>query len=250
MKSAKKDKASIRDAIDYDTSTLHPTLYAETLLRNYSAHFFRWSFARRAITPNDDVLEIGCGADYPLLRILTGGAYAKYNTYVGVDMHPLPHINRLNSSLIGEFNFVERWRELQTDKYGYSRVIHFEVIEHMRVEFAREMLRGCYELLSDDGEMYLSTPCYDGVRHAYNHVHEYTIPEMAAMLNDAGFEVTRRYGSFIDIRHIERSDDAAIKSVYKRLKEYFDNHALSCFFAPIMPDNARDCLWVCKKRQE
>lgn len=248
MKRTKKTE-SIRDALDYETSTLHPTAYAEALLRNYSAHFFRWSFARRAMTVNDDVLEIGCGADYPLMRILTSGACAKCNTYLGVDMHPLPHINRLNSSLIGEFNFVERWPELKTDKYGYNRVVHFEVIEHMRVEFAKEMLRGCRELLSDDGKMYMSTPCYDGVRHAYNHVHEYTVPEMAVMLSDAGFDVTRRYGTFVDIKHVTRCDDAAVKSVYARLSEYFDNDALSCFFAPIMPDAARDCLWVCEKRR-
>lgn len=78
-----------RDTRDYDTTQLHANGHGKTLHRDYSAHFWRWSFARSFIGVKDNVLEVGCGEDKPLSKILTGGAAAHVNQYVGVDLNKL-----------------------------------------------------------------------------------------------------------------------------------------------------------------
>jgi 2-polyprenyl-3-methyl-5-hydroxy-6-metoxy-1,4-benzoquinol methylase len=239
-----------RDDREYDTTQLHEAGHGRTLHRDYSAHFFRWSFARRFISRFDNVLEIGCGEDKPLSKILTGGAAAHVNTYVGVDINKLKPSNSQRLRFLGEFNFVENWQCIndfvETPAGGYDVIVHYEVIEHMKVEHGLNMLKGCYALLKPGGAMLMSTPCYDGVRHAANHIHEYTIPELQDMVEVAGFKIEQRFGTFIDIKHIKKSS-VAIANVAEKLAQYYDNDAISCIFAPLFPDQARNNLWVCRK---
>lgn len=250
-----------RDDREYDTTQLREAGHGKTLARDYSAHFWRWSFARRFITAKDNVLEIGCGEDRPLSKILTGGAAAHVNHYTGVDINKLKPSNSQRLKFIGEFNFVENWKNLQKQdgvpKGGFDVVVHYEVIEHMKVEHGAKMLKGAFELLKPGGTMLMSTPCYDGVRHAANHIHEYTVPELQKATEKAGFVVEKRFGTFMDIKNIGRATlsgadgkgdiDKAIKALRPLLAEYYDNDAISCIFAPLYPDHARNNLWVCRK---
>jgi hypothetical protein len=59
-------KEKTRDDREFDTTQLHMAGHGKTLHRDYSAHFWRWSFARRFITAKHNVLEVGCGEDKPL----------------------------------------------------------------------------------------------------------------------------------------------------------------------------------------
>lgn len=249
-----------RDDRDYDTTQLRESGHGKTLGRDYSAHFFRWSFARRFITTKHNVLEIGCGEDKPLSKILTGGASARVKNYVGVDMNKLKESAAKKLNFIGEFNFVTQHKKLKPHipdgEDGFDVIVHYEVIEHMKVEHGRKMLRNCFDLLKPGGVMLMSTPCYDGVRHAANHIHEYTVPELMKATNQAGFEVTERYGTFMDIKHAKKGEglepdmQKAVKMMWGELANYYDNDALSCFFAPLFPDLARNNLWVCKKPED
>lgn len=257
-----------RDDRDYDTTQLRASGHGKTLGRDYSAHFFRWSFARRFITTKDNVLEIGCGEDKPLSKILTGGAAPHVNKYVGVDLNKLKPSESQRLTFLGEFNFVERYRELLKGemKDGFDIVVHFEVIEHMKVEHGAKLLKACFEALKPGGIMLMSTPCYDGKRHAANHIHEYTVPELEKATLKAGFQVQQRFGTFMDIKHIgkarpnmgldENHDNYsqhmpdlldAVKMVRDELSQYYDNDAISCIFAPLYPDHARNNLWICVK---
>lgn len=253
-------KTKSRDDRDYDTTQLHEAGHGRTLHRDYSAHFWRWSFARRFITAKHNVLEVGCGEDKPLSKILTGGAAAHVGHYTGVDLNKLKPSNRQRLSFHGEFNFVERWKELlKGDKAGgYDVVVNYEVIEHMKVEHGAKLLKAMFACLKPGGVLLLSTPVYDGVRHAANHIHEYTVPELQKAIEKAGFEVERRFGTFMDIKHIgkELPSDAnfdpaalrgAIAMVKRCLSEYFDNDAISNIFGPLHPDHARNNLWVCRR---
>lgn len=258
-----------RDARDYDTTQLHEAGHGRTLHRDYSAHFFRWSFARRFIKATDNVLEVGCGEDRPLSKILTGGAAAHVNHYTGVDLNKLKESNSQRLKFIGEFNFVERYKELPqliapsinankkgTAWPGFDVIVHFEVIEHMKVEHGTKMLKAMFQLLRPGGAMLMSTPCYDGKRHAANHIHEYTVPELQKATEKAGFKVERRFGTFMDIKHIgkikplfggpnmEPEDVAKIRDL---LAAYFDSDAISNIFGPLYPDHARNNLWICRK---
>jgi 2-polyprenyl-3-methyl-5-hydroxy-6-metoxy-1,4-benzoquinol methylase len=242
-------RPKLRDDRDYDTTQLRENGHGKALARDYSAHFWRWSFARRFISNKDDVLEIGCGQDRPLSKILTGGAAAHVNRYVGVDLNPLKGSNSQRLEFHGEFNFVERWKEL---KGPFDVVVHFEVFEHMKVENGAKMLKACFSLLKPGGAMLMSTPCYDGVRHAANHIHEYTVPELQKATEKAGFIVQRRFGTFMDIKHIgksetDRASAKAILEVKKALAEYYDSDAISNIFGPLYPDHSRNNLWVCRR---
>jgi 2-polyprenyl-3-methyl-5-hydroxy-6-metoxy-1,4-benzoquinol methylase len=254
-----KSKEIQRDQRDYDTTQLHEAGHGRTLHRDYSAHFWRWSFARNFITAKDHVLEIGCGEDRPLSKILTGGAAAHVNTYTGVDLNKLKPSNSQRLTFLGEFNFVERYKELlKKQPGGFDVVVHYEVIEHMKVEHGAKMLKACFEALRPGGVMLMSTPCYDGKRHAANHIHEYTVPELQKATEKAGFDVERRFGTFMDIKHIGKVPPVAdgvnteelrrsINIVKHGLSQYFDNDAISNIFGPLHPDHARNNLWVCRK---
>lgn len=253
---AKKEKN--RDDRDFDTTQLREAGHGRTLHRDYSAHFWRWSFARRFITMKDDVLEVGCGEDKPLSKILTGGAAAHVNHYTGVDLNKLKPSNSQRLNFIGEFNFVARYKELLKGKPGgWDVVVNYEVIEHMKVEHGTALLKAMFECTKAGGVLLLSTPVYDGKRHAANHIHEYTVPELQAAIEKAGYIVEKRFGTFMDIKHIGKKGllpDAevnnAINVLREKLAEYFDNDAISNLFGPLYPDHSRNNLWVCRKAKD
>jgi 2-polyprenyl-3-methyl-5-hydroxy-6-metoxy-1,4-benzoquinol methylase len=243
-----------RDTRDYDTTQLHEAGHGRTLHRDYSAHFFRWSFARRFITAKHNVLEVGCGEDKPLSKILTGGAAAHVNHYTGVDLNKLKPSASQRLTFHGEFNFVDRYKELlKVRPEGFDVVVNYEVIEHMKVEHGAKLLKAMLLCLKPGGILLLSTPVYDGVRHAANHIHEYTVDELAKAITKAGFIVEERFGTFMDIKHIGKVVtnppiiEDAIKAVKILLSKYFDNDAISNIFGPLYPDHARNNLWVCRK---
>ncbi len=249
-----------RDDREFDKTQLKLTGHGKTLHRDYAAHWFRWSFARRFITNKSNVLEVGCGEEKPLSKIITGGAAAHVNTYVGVDLNKLKPSGSQRLTFIGEFNFVERWKELvKLRPEGYDVLVTFEVLEHMRSDHQVKFLKGCFTCLKSGGTMLLSTPCYDGVHHAANHIRELTIDELNKMVVKTGFKVEQRFGTFMDIKHIGKSgirgqswsvgqvSDISIKEVKDALSQYFDNDAISNIFGPLYPDAARNNVWVCKK---
>lgn len=260
-------KTRKRDDRDFDTTSLREDSSRRTLNRDYSAHFFRWSFARRLIKKTDHVLEVGCGIEKPLSKILTIGIEAKCASYTGVDMNKLKDSSMKRLTFHGEFNFVERWAELKhTTKVtggginsgrlfevGYDVAVNMEVIEHMKVEHGREMLKGLHSLLKPGGTLLLSTPCFNGVAHAANHIHEYTVPELRQELEHAGFKVRQRFGTFMNVKKVGKNTDRpadvekSIATVYDLLSDYFDKNAISNIFGPLYPDQARNNLWVCRK---
>lgn len=245
-----------RDDREFDQTQLRENGHGRTLHRDYSAHFFRWSFARRFIKRTNHVLEVGCGQDKPLSKILTGGAAANVDTYVGVDLNPLKPSNSQRLTFLGEFNFVTKYKEVQKLRpEGFDVVVHFEVIEHMSVANGRKMLNAMFKVLKPGGVMLMSTPCYDGVRHAANHIHEYTIPELTKMTEKAKFVIEDRFGTFMDIK-VQKKEEPdpkygltkkEVQNVYRALSKYFDNDAVSNIFGPLYPDHARNNLWVCRK---
>jgi len=248
---ARREKT--RDERDYDLTQLRESGHGRTLHRDYSAHFFRWSFARRFISAKDNVLEVGCGEDKPLAKILTGGAAAHVDHYTGVDLNRLKPSTSQRLEFYGEFNFVERYKELLKRRpEGWDVVVNYEVIEHMQVAHGAKLLKAMFACTKLGGTMLLSTPVYDGVRHAANHIHEYTVPELQKAIVKAGYCVERRFGTFMDIKHIGRGTEpdgfgTAIRQVRALLAEYFDSNAISNIFGPLYPDHARNNLWVCRR---
>ena len=250
-----------RDDRNYDTTQLRFSSHGQSLHRDYSAHFFRWCFAKRICKATSNVLDIGCGQETPLLRILTGGAARSCNVYVGCDLNRLRETKSQNCYLFGKFNFVERAGEL-IEKFPdkFDMITHFEVFEHMLPVHGLKMLDNCKSLLSENGVMIMSTPCYDGKHHAANHIHEYDNDELKQAIELSGFQIEKRFGTFMNIRDIGKdhgrfdTDPAAelqepITKLFEMLSAYYSNDALSCFFAPIYPDRSRNNIWICKHKK-
>jgi 2-polyprenyl-3-methyl-5-hydroxy-6-metoxy-1,4-benzoquinol methylase len=244
-------RPKLRDARDYDTTQLRESGHGKTIGRDYSAHFFRWSFARRLIKKTDHVLEIGCGQDKPLAKVLTGSMQPYCAQYTGVDLNPVKTSTNPRLRFIGEFNFIKQWKQLA--KFGpYDVLVSMEVVEHFHSRFMPTFMAACYALLKPGGILLLSTPCYDGKRMAANHINEMTVPQLRKYVVKAKFKEEARYGTFMDIRHIGKIPPAytaskSVIDVWDALARYYDNDALSCFFAPLYPDHARNNLWVLKK---
>ena len=193
--------------------------------------------------------------------------------YVGVDLNKTVVTKHQHSLFLPEFNFVKDWKlvmKATADRFGddpvFDIAVNFEVIEHMLPEHGAKLLKGMWSLLRPGGVLLLSTPCYDGKRHAANHIHEYTVPELQKAIEKAGFTVARRFGTFMDTRELKhvgrhlKSDGLpadtpwaeeevadAVNIASTLLGAYYDNDALSCIFAPLFPNNARNNLWVCRK---
>lgn len=246
-----------RDSRDFDTTSLHANHHGQAMHRDYTAHWHRWGFARRMIKKTDHVLEIGCGPEIPLWHMMFRGSFALCESYTGVDMNKLKGRNHRQSTFIGEFDFTSRYKELKRKDAGFDVAVHMEVIEHMKVEHGRKLLKGCFDLLRPGGLMLTSTPVYDGKRHAANHIHEYYADEYQQEIERAGFLVERRFGTFMDVRQIGKEgftapsiNSSEIRAVAAELGKYYDNDALSCIFAPLYPDKARNNLWVCRKPED
>lgn len=254
MKYERREKK--RDDRDFDTTSLRAAgSQGSNVSRDYSAHFFRWAFAKRMIQKTDRVLEVGCGPDVPLQKLLFRNMMPYAAFYVGTDLNPLPKITNQHVSLHEGFDFTKRWGELKDLHGPFDVAVHLEVIEHMKVEHGRKMLKGIFSLLKPGGLMIMSTPVYDGVRHAANHIHEYTIEELDREVRKAGFVVEKRYGTFMDVKEIKKARalaedlhfSAAVRAVYDALAPYYSNDHLACFFAPLYPDHARNNLWLARK---
>jgi len=213
------------------------------LPRWYLASLIRLTTIKKHLDITDAVLEIGCGYSHPLLDIITKDNYQVVSQYHGVDMCELPETNSSSYTLQGKFNFVDRWPELAKSKIRYDKVVHIEVVEHMRPELGVKFLEGCHELLEDDGQMIFSTPVGAPDRKpSPNHVHEYEYEEMWKFLVKHGFIIEKVIGCYCDVKHCKNDP------VYEDMKYYLHNDVLSCIFAVTRPSVSRNCLWFCRKK--
>ena len=64
-----------------DLTRMNADFAPEGFGRHYMSNLFRYAFAQRLISTLSDVLEIGCGCDTILLKMLTTGIMPKVNTY-------------------------------------------------------------------------------------------------------------------------------------------------------------------------
>ena len=241
-----------RTAARYDTSQLTDDNRGGTVNRDYLAHCLRWGWARRFVDNDTRVLDVGCGRDAPLARALRFPPAARPAYYLGVDVQVVDRApgDRWCEAL-GEFDFVERWREVAAaaDEDGglFDLVVSFECIEHMRREDGLRLLEGLRGCLADDGTLLLSTPVYNG-RAAAAHLHEWTAAELGEAIAGAGFEVVRRHGTFASYPDMRRAAAPADLALLESCREFYSDDVAACFLAPKYPDASRNCAWVCRVR--
>lgn len=242
-----------REAREFDQTQLRENSHGRTVHRDYAAHYFRWVTVKEATHPGDRVLDIGCGQDQPLVKVLTYQVAHVPEVYVGVDLNPISKKSGIRwVTILDEFNFVKRWKDLRhlkvlpTGFNGYTKICCFEVIEHMGVEHGRNLLRAARELLAPGGTFFLSTPVFDGYA-ARNHLHEYEIEELSDEVKDAGLRVKARYGTFANVKQLQKALTPAERELWNRWQGRLGNDGLSVVFATDHPDQSRNNLWVLEK---
>ena len=233
---------------EYDRTSLKSSHYGYVVHRDYAAHFFRWGWISRTfVNPSVSVLDIGCGVDAAMCRVLSHklpNGLPKY--YLGVDFNKVPQkiFNAKWADFLFGFNFPEKWKTIH--KKQFDLVVCLEVVEHMRIPAVRKLLRGALALTAPGGRLMLSTPVFNG-KMAKNHINEMTIPQLHRELDATGWHVAKRYGTFMSDNDRKKCATPAENELVDRLREYYSTDVLACFLAPLYPDHSRNNLWICER---
>lgn len=226
--------------------------------RDYIAHCLRWShvanfISKKRLYETADILDIGCGRDLPLLRLLySSRLIPTTGSYTGIDINRLEapfNLGRFNYELVGQTD-VCKWADGGST---FKIITSFEVLEHVEPEHSFRILQRIAALLEDDGTAFISTPCYDaGVGAAGNHVNEMSYEGLLFLIEEAGLEIDKVFGTFASIRDYEGqlSLYPGLSTIFDRLREYYDSNYLATVFAPLFPEQSRNCLWRLKKSKQ
>lgn len=252
MPEPKKHPKTDRGEREFDTSSLRQNgSHGKYVSRDYAAHWFRWQHALRFIRAGMRVLDIGCGPDQMMIRVLCHSQTFVPELYVGVDVGRLATKSQVAwARVLDEFDVTRRWRYL-VDEFaaeGFDVITCFEVIEHMPVERGRALLKAIQGCLKPDGLALLSTPVYNGRHMAANHIHEYGFDELAKEIHRTGLEVDRVVGTFMTSQAARRVATPAQRALLEELhSKWYAWDILANFLAPLYPEASSNCCWVLRR---
>ena len=231
----------------FDTTQLHESQHGRYVHRDYAAHFFRWGFASRFVeSKKTRLLDVGCGQDLPLVKVLAARIQTAPAAYVGVDLNKIPKKSGIAwvEAIYDEFNFIDRYDEIKIGHKKFDLATCFEMIEHMHQEDGFKLLKRIKKLMYDGGRLLLSTPVYDGKKMAANHLKEYTVPELQEIIYAAGWTIEARYGTFASWNDVRRVCTQSEKELLDEVGAFYGGDVLACFLAPKYPDASRNNVWV------
>ncbi len=221
--------------------------------RDYIAHCLRWSHVIKQLQKNKlyeraTVVDVGCGREIPLAKTMYSSRLI-VREYHAIDYGPIPQESRAVFDS-GKFpiNFLERtdfvqWADSDNARGIADVVVSFEVLEHVEPMHCLAMLNGMRHVLKPDGVAYISTPCWDVVSCAANHVNEMRYETLGAVLEENGWVIRNVFGTFASIREYEPYLAPAHREAFEDLRGYYDVNFLACIFAPFYPQYSRNCLW-------
>lgn len=247
-------------SVDTTSLSIEHAMEVGWLHRDYLAHYLRWSHIMRYMTQGGrhkeaHVLDVGCGKDVPLSKIMFHNMKTHTTgSYTGVDYGKVSRpetisekTTRFNATFLPNFDFSQD--DLPRDKYDI--VVCLEVLEHVEPMMAFRMLQRINQIIlpeEDGGIAFLSTPCYDQkVGAAKNHVNEMTFLAFKALIELSGLYVESVHGTFASQKDYKPHLTEGEREVFDKLRQYYDATMVSCFFAPLHPDLARNCLWRVRK---
>lgn len=227
--------------------------------RDYIGHCLRWSHVAKFMHTQNryktaHLLDVGCGKDQPLARLLyTSKMNPTTGTYTGVDynkleQHPMFHTGKFPITLIDKVAFPD----VALPRKEYDIIVSFEVLEHVEPVHSYSMLEGMRDFLTADGDIFISTPCYDAhVGAAGNHVNEMSYEALGAMIQRVGLSVVGAWGVFASQRdYKEQLKKDGHWDLFEKLSAYYDSNYLATIFAPLYPSMSRNCLWHLRKTGE
>lgn len=229
------------------------------LHRDYIAHCLRWSHVVKRLCKGKAyasarLLDVGCGRELPLAKTLYSSRYI-VQQYYGCDVGPIL------DSAIEVFNGhkfpLKVWENTDIlsitledlDDQLVNWATMFEVAEHVEPQHLYQMLTHILSLCTPDATFMCSTPCWNRVDCADNHVNEMTYEAFGSMLEQCGWAIQENYGTFASIKDYEDRLHKLCRDlpdIFNALREYYDTNFLSCVFAPLFPAYSRNVLWVCR----
>ena len=242
-----RTRGRLREEREFDQTQLRANHYGYIVHRDYAAHFFRWGWISRQIKHGSKILDIGCGQDVALARVLAARLGGNRETYVGVDLNKIKLSTWKWARIYDECNVLVDWKMIYDTHGLFDHVVCCEVIEHMDVDAGQKLLTVLRKLVKPDGWIWLSTPVFNG-QAAANHIHEYTIDELDRAIRKARCEVVKRYGTFANVRTIYDELMPYEERVWDRLAAYYGNDVMSMVFAPLYPDASRNILWKLRRK--
>ena len=278
IKTAQIDKEELkRFREDYNRTHLsvETAMQRVQLHRDYIAHAARYShivgkyFLSTAVRKLNDgngpsVLDIGCGPEVQLLNSLHCNR-SKISEYVGLEaagkfkesglarlqktVLPGKSNSIKNVLLVAQADFLTH--EFEEGK-TFDTLICLEVVEHVQPYQANQFLHRARTLMHDDSVLWVSTPCYcEKTGAADNHPNEMTYEALGALMEDLGFAIEEKYGTFAsqkDYKHLIGTEIP--KDFYDKLAAYYDTTLVSNMLAPIVgPQYSRNAMWKLKKTQ-
>lgn len=231
----------------FDKTQLRSSQYAQQVHRDYAAHYFRWGFAKNFIKKGSRVLEVGCGQDMPLVKVLAPSMSNIPEIYVGCDMNSVKKASNKWLELKDEFDFTSRYKEIEKEFGGFDVAVSYEVIEHMQKSDGAKLLQGIRHCLKDDGVAIISTPVYNERHMAANHIHEYKFDELKQHFEDNGFKVDRVHGTFMTSHSMKKYCTKDEMELVEELHQFYGWDVLANFLAPKYPRHSSNCVWILSK---
>jgi 2-polyprenyl-3-methyl-5-hydroxy-6-metoxy-1,4-benzoquinol methylase len=223
------------------------------LHRDYIAHCLRWSHVIKKLSEKKHyetarILDIGCGRELPLAKTLYSSRLAPA-AYYGVDAGPILdsalqvfHTNPFKLKAWEHTDLLKLNLE-DLDGQQVNWITCFEVLEHVEPVHMLKLLSHAKSLLVPGGTAFFSTPCWDVVSCADNHVNEMKYAALGAIFEAHGWEIREVSGTFASIRDYAHMMNPAHKETFDDLRAYYDVNLLSVIFAPFYPAYSRNCLW-------
>lgn len=247
----------------YNTTDLSPDKAFERHVfhRDQFAHYLRWTHILKEAKIGESIIDFGCG-QANLLEVLYRNKY-KQREYVGIDIR-----ENTIAAAAEKFKNVEWARfyvadlvkhDLDFSQFNGDKVCTFECLEHVGKQNADVFLENFKACGHDNATYYLSTPNYDPwVGAAGNHtydsgdgrgvdVQEFDHWELEHILSQH-FDIIKKFGTFASAKDYKPLLNDWQRKMFDALKEYYDSNLIANIMAPMFPDNARNTLWVMRRK--
>ena len=230
--------------------------------KDYIAHCHRWNFVIKYLErrtqeydgderyKHSNILDVGCGKDMHLYKILCTNKMGQTSSYTGIDINKLSLPEKFKNRKLPVY-LIESdlcsitLQDLPTQP---NIVTCFEVLEHVPFEYSKTMLTHMYNLSTQDASLIMSTPVYyEKYGMAKNHINEMTREQVINQLTAAGWHIHHNVGTFSTRQDLRSNLSDRHKQLYDELSEYYCGHVMATIFAPLYPEYSRNNLWVCRK---
>ena len=236
---------------EYNTTQLNPETAFEKHVfhRDQFAHYLRWSHVLNLAKIGQKIMDFGCGSGN-LYEVFYRNRYQP-NKFLGLDVRQKT-IEKNREKFKNARWETEDLAKFTTD-YGkdWDIITSFEVLEHVNKKNGDSFMQNIKRHCNENTVVLISTPCYnEKVGAADNHIYdgqvqEYTYDEAKALF-EKYFTVEKVWGTFASQRDYKPFLSDAGKKLYEKLSEYYDTNLISVIFAPLFPQQSRNCLWQLK----